>query len=356
MPERNVVSVIMTAHNAQEYIFEAIDSILRQTLTNFELFVIDDGSNDSTMEIINEFVLRDSRVIPIFNEKNVGQPRSRNKAIELAKGEFVAIMDADDISLPNRLETQAAYLQAHPTVGLTGSLAMEIDSKGHSRGRIRGDIRCEAEMLWAEISCVSSSVIHPTVMLRKSIVDKHQLRYNLKVPYAQDKEFWCRLLLLAEGTVLPRCLLRYRVHEKSISNSKTAKQREYAIGAVLQMVRSFLGDESISTETIEQMISIGPSFMPDALPAWELRIRILEGMEKSGRFDHDDVLSIRALEVIRFRRWGNTEAVRQAMDSGLSKRMRAGVTLWVLVKVMCKHFLRKYQLLHCSFRFCCPHR
>ena len=128
MPETCTISIIMATYNAQDYIRPAIESILNQTLKNFEFFIIDDGSSDSTKEIIADFAAKDSRVIPIYNEDNLGQPRSRNKAIELAKGEFIAIMDADDISLPLRLERQVKYLQAHPNVVLVGTLASEIES------------------------------------------------------------------------------------------------------------------------------------------------------------------------------------------------------------------------------------
>lgn len=337
----HLISVITTVLNGQLYLPTAIDSILNQSFSDFEYFIIDDGSTDDTMQIIKKYAAMDARIVPIFNEKNLGQSRSRNKAIELANGEFIAIMDADDISLPSRLETQVRYLQAHPTVGLVGGLALEINSKVQSFGKIRGEIRSEAECFWAEISRVASSVIHPTVMVRKSIMDTHQLRYNPKTLYAQDKELWSRLLLVSEGVVLPKCLLQYRVHDNSISSSKTVKQREYALGAVVRMVRTFLGDESVLAETIEQMVSIGPSFTPEVLPAWELRLQILESMEKSGRFDHYDILGIRAMEVIRFKKWGSVEAVRQGSASGLLKRFNAGVTPPLLLKVVCKSLLKK---------------
>ena len=339
-----IVSVIMTAYNAQDYIGPAIESVLGQTFADFELLVVDDGSVDSTREIISGFAAKDPRVILICNEDNLGQPHSRNKAIDMAKGEFLAIMDADDISLPFRLEKQIRYLQVHPNVALVGTLASEICSEGKTQSQVRGDIRNEAQVFWAEITSAVSSVIHPTVMLRKSILDANQLQYNPETPYAQDKELWSRLLLVSDGVVLPECLLKYRVHQNSVSSSKTDKQRKYAIGVVVRMVRAFLSDETVSQETIEQMVSIGPSFKPDALAAWELKLRLLEAIEKSKRFNHKDMLRLRALELIRFKKWANPQASRQARISGFIKRLKADVSLWLILKEVSSNLMKKYKL------------
>ena len=113
-----LISIILPAYNAEKYLKEAIDSILAQTYTNFELIVINDGSTDKTEEIILSY--QDSRIRYIKNEKNLKLIRTLNKGIGLAKGKYIARMDADDISLPHRLKEEVEFMEAHPNIGEIG--------------------------------------------------------------------------------------------------------------------------------------------------------------------------------------------------------------------------------------------
>ena len=113
------ISVVMPAYNAENYIREAIDSILAQTFRDFEFLIIDDGSTDHTVEIIRSY--SDSRIRLYQNERNMGVAATLNRGLDLARGEYIARMDADDISLPERFAKQAAYMDAHPDVAVCGS-------------------------------------------------------------------------------------------------------------------------------------------------------------------------------------------------------------------------------------------
>ena len=102
-----IVSVIMATYNDGKFIKESIDSILNQTLTNFELIIVNDASTDETQHILSGYI--DSRIIVLHNEENLGRSLARNRALEIARGEFVDVLDSDDVALPNRLEKQVLY-------------------------------------------------------------------------------------------------------------------------------------------------------------------------------------------------------------------------------------------------------
>jgi glycosyltransferase involved in cell wall biosynthesis len=125
-----MVSVIMPVFNAKLYLSEAVESILSQTFADFELITIDDCSTDGSLEILKSFAEKDKRVLVLDNERNLGVTPTLNRGLATANGELIARMDADDISLPERLEKQAAFLKAHPEVGLVSGDALAIDAQG----------------------------------------------------------------------------------------------------------------------------------------------------------------------------------------------------------------------------------
>ena len=123
------ISVMMIVYNAEKFIREAIESILNQTFSDFEFIILDDHSTDNSYEIINEYAKRDNRILVLHNEKNLGIAESRTKCIKFAKGKYIAIADADDISIPTRLEKQLKYLEEHKEYGVVGSFLELFDSE-----------------------------------------------------------------------------------------------------------------------------------------------------------------------------------------------------------------------------------
>ena len=209
-----LVSVVMSVYNGEKYLREAIDSILNQTFNNFEFIIIDDGSTDSTLEIIKSY--KDPRIILISRE-NKGLVPSLNEGIKKARGKYIARMDADDISYSDRLFQQVQYMNAHPECIVLSSFIELMDSEGkplppwyEERIAINpGQIR--------SMMIVECCIAHPAVMMRKKnlpIPTYHD------VPSAEDWDLWLRLLRSGEVIhKIPEILLSYRVHRQSITQS-----------------------------------------------------------------------------------------------------------------------------------------
>ncbi len=210
MKQQPLVSVLMPVYNGEKYISEAIDSILQQTYTHFELLIINDGSTDTSKEIILSY--NDPRIRYIENETNSGLIFTLNRGIDLAQGKYIARMDADDISLPKRLALQVAYLEQHPTIGMCGASAYRIDAAGNIVGKM-GKI-CDTNLLQASL-LFSSPYIHPLMMIRTPLLQQN--KYNAAYKHGEDYELWIRLAEQTKGANLPNYLLHYRWHDSNIS-------------------------------------------------------------------------------------------------------------------------------------------
>lgn len=212
------ISVVLPAYNAEEFIAEAIESILNQTFTDFELIILNDGSTDRTPEIIQKYAKMDKRIVFVNNPENRGLIAVLNQGLDMARGEFVARMDADDISLPTRFEKQVAYMDSHPDVGVLGTVIQGfgmLDWPG-----IQIPVVTVFDML------KQNYMAHPSIMIRKSILDKHNLRYNPEYKHCEDLELWSRMIFLTKFHNVMEKLLMYRVsgHNVSMSNGEHQKK------------------------------------------------------------------------------------------------------------------------------------
>ncbi|MCX2740009.1 glycosyltransferase family 2 protein [Pontibacter anaerobius] len=228
------VTVLMPVYNAEKYIAEAIESILCQSLSDFEFLIVDDGSTDKSAEIIHSYT--DSRIRFVQNQQNMGIAATLNKGIYLASASYIARMDADDISYPNRLLRQYTYLQQYPDCSLVGARTATISEAG--RFLWKDDLPGECTYYNLTFFC---SIYHPTVMFRKETVMEAGM-YIL--PYAEDYELWCRLSRKNKLHVLPEVLLDYRLSSKSTSNQ--VKKEEYnqtELTQILNNLRYFAGDD-----------------------------------------------------------------------------------------------------------------
>lgn len=206
-----LVSVIMPAYNAEKYIAEAINSILNQTFTDFELIIIDDCSIDNTVDIIKKF--KDSRIHFYQNENNLGIAKNLNRALDLAVGNYIARMDSDDISLPERLEKQVKYLEGHPNIAVVGT---GIECFGVCWDKRIFSV--SSEQLKVDL-LFSSCFAHPTVMMRADIIGKNALHYDPYFSKMEDYDLWCRVAEKHEIASLPEVLLKYRVHTGQVTQS-----------------------------------------------------------------------------------------------------------------------------------------
>jgi glycosyltransferase involved in cell wall biosynthesis len=208
------VTVLMAVYNGERYLREAIDSILTQTFQDFEFLIINDGSIDCSRQIILSY--NDPRIRFVENDRNLGLTGSLNRGLELAAGELIARQDGDDISEPDRLREQVAFLNVNPDVALVGTGYTEIDEMGHEIGE--GLLPCDPTTLrWHLL--FYCPFVHSSVMLRKSPVIERVGGYNEAFTYAQDLEFWCRIARTFSVANLNQSLLKYRVHSSSMTET-----------------------------------------------------------------------------------------------------------------------------------------
>lgn len=231
-----LVSVILPVYNGEQYLRRAIDSILQQEFTDFELLLIDDHSSDSTPDICREYARTDPRVVYLRNEVNKRVAAALNVGIEAARGNYIARMDADDISLAARLSTQVQFLEQHPDITLVDTLMTYIDETdkptGSCNARVfqRKDIRRQLTR--------QNVMGHSSIMIRAEVLKKH--RYH-KTTY-EDYELWLRLA--AKGywfEKLQESLLLYRIHTASITSQANTDRSHFRKQAEAKV--SFIGYE-----------------------------------------------------------------------------------------------------------------
>ncbi len=217
MSKNPLISVVMPVYNSEKYIGEAIESVLQQSFRNFEFIIVDDASTDTGTKIIKKYAHKDKRIKILYNKKNLGIAETRNKGILKAKGKYIATQDSDDISTPNRFETQFKYLEKNPKVGVVGSY-IKIFSKDKKSTSIRKYPEKDKDL--RKIIFFVCPIAQPTSMIRREVFEKVGL-YDKKYPPAEDLDLWFRIGTEYELANIPKVLLRYRESLFSATNSKT---------------------------------------------------------------------------------------------------------------------------------------
>ncbi|KKU32566.1 hypothetical protein A3K29_05785 [Candidatus Collierbacteria bacterium RIFOXYB2_FULL_46_14] len=202
-----LISVIIPVYNGNGYLPAALQSILSQTYRHFEVIAIDDGSTDNSYEILQRFAKLDSRVRVFRNSKNLNIAHTLNRGIRLAKGQFIARMDADDVSLPHRLAKQIHYLKLHPDVVIVGGQAKTIDIDGMALGRKLFPI---SNKQIREALFTSNPIQHPTAMINRSLLPKNFSWYDPSLPPAEDYDLFFRLGKYGNYHNLSCFVLQYR--------------------------------------------------------------------------------------------------------------------------------------------------
>jgi len=204
-----LVTVLMPVYNAEKYLREAIDSILNQTFRDYEFLIIDDGSTDESNSIIKSY--KDERIRLIENGQNIKLIATLNKGIDLARGKYIARMDADDISLPERLQRLVDFMEANSDTGLCGSF---LNVMGSNNDRVVKFRTTHEEITFRLF--FTNCLAHPTIMLRKSVLTDNNLHYPGSL-HAEDYSMWVKMSRLTRLAVIPEVLLTYRVHDSNIS-------------------------------------------------------------------------------------------------------------------------------------------
>ena len=209
------ISVLMPIYKTkEEYLRAAIESILKQTYTDFEFLILDDCPEDTRENVVKSY--QDNRIKYSKNEKNLGITGSRNKLIEMAKGEYLAVMDHDDISLPERFVKEVEILDNNPNIGVVGSKVHEIiANKDIEEPEKDKDIKIQLMRKCA--------ILHPTAMIRKSVLNKHNIRYDAYYSPSEDHQLWCSLLSVTEFYNIQEVLLNYRDWDGNTTHNQSSK-------------------------------------------------------------------------------------------------------------------------------------
>ena len=207
-----MISVVMPVFNGEKFLKIAIESILSQTYTDFELVIINDGSTDKSAEIVRSYL--DKRILFLENDGNKGIFYTRNRLFDEAKGKYIAILDCDDYAEPTRLEKQVNFLDKNEEFGLVGSWITLIDNENNTKGAWNLEYRPEripAKLLFFNQFAQSS------VMMRKEF---GALKYRAEIPLAEDYDLWVRISQKTRVINLAESLVNYRIHNENISQTK----------------------------------------------------------------------------------------------------------------------------------------
>jgi len=293
------VTVLMPVYNAGRFLREAIDSILAQTFTDFEFLIIDDGSTDGSQSIIRSY--DDSRIKFVQNENNLGVAATLNRGLDLAWGEHIARMDADDISLPRRLEKQIRFMEDKPEVGVSGTWI-----------RLFGDQPRVVDRCPVGASVVKAYLLfdnpmsHPSVIMRHEVMKKFNLHYDPAFSRTEDYDLWSRASQYFSMDNLPEPLVKFRFHNQSIT-STTEKEMKEQTKKILQRELNKL-DISSTEEELEfhHLVGRGRRFISrqdmDRAESWLQKLQIMNSEASL----YDEKALSKAIGMIWFRVCSNS--------------------------------------------------
>jgi len=258
-----IVSVVMAVYNGESYLAQAVDSILNQSFTDFEFIVVNDGSTDRTAEILAQY--RDHR-IQVLVQTNRGLAGSLNRGIRESSGEYIARMDADDISEPDRLKRQVEFLDSYPEYVLVGTNATVMTENGVLLYNMDGPQQ-DGELRKTLMNGYVSPFVHGSVMFRKSAAMSCGL-YNGKMTTAQDLLLWKQLIKIGRMANLPDVLFRYRITPTAISSrpKSVAEQKT-------EILRRIIDKGRVSEKDARELEQLNKGIDPRIRRSWyELRV------------------------------------------------------------------------------------
>ena len=231
------VTVLMAVYNAERYLRQAVESILKQTFRDLEFVIVNDGSTDGSRDIILSYT--DERIRLFDNNRNLGLTLSLNRGLGLAQGTYVARQDADDVSRPERLEKQVDYLDRHPEVGLLGTWTEFIAEDGAFLGVWQTPLS-HALIKWQLL--FANCLAHTSVVMRSSVVERVG-GYSEYAFYAQDYDLWSRMSLETQIANLSEFLVQNRVHSETVSARHPERQEEVERQVVRRAISRMLGQD-----------------------------------------------------------------------------------------------------------------
>ena len=256
-----LISVILPVYNAENYVATAIESILAQTYTDFELLIFNDGSSDRSKEIIRGY--NDPRIKLFDDSMNAGLVARLNMGIELATGKYIARMDADDVALTTRFKKQVDFLESNPEIGVCGAWIYELATPDMYE-RVYKYVETHEEI------CVKllrqNSFAHPAVMMRRSVLMDHGIRYEQEYFPSEDFRLWTRLMQFTRFYNIPQTLLYYRVHPNQTSTLELPNKK--STGIKIQLISELLGgltenEEALYVDIVMQKYRNDSSYLSD---------------------------------------------------------------------------------------------
>lgn len=336
MARSALVSVLMPAYNSERYIAAAIESILDQTLQDFEFIVVDDGSTDGTAAILDRYRRLNSRV-RIVHQVNQGIPATRNKCLELATGKYLAWMDSDDISLPTRLEKQVDFMEANQDVGVSGTWAKTIGSAAGAIWRHPVDDRSLRSMLIFNPPFVNTSTI-----VRRVALQSANLRFDITYAQSQDYDLWERMAQYAQFANLPEVLVLYRLHPQQVTETRYVQQAGFSGKVrIRQIARLGIEPSDAEFETHQHLSQFSLKVSQKNLERADAWLRRLHTSNlRNGAFPHPEFSQILAQRWF----WACQGAARlgrrtwrtywsSPLSEHYNMRRRTRAKFWVLTRV-----------------------
>jgi glycosyltransferase involved in cell wall biosynthesis len=270
-----IISVVMPVYNGGKYLKEAIDSILNQTLTNFEFIIINDGSTDNTEEIILSY--DDERIFYVKNKTNLQIVKTLNKGIDLAKGKYIARMDADDISLPKRFEKQFRFMEEYPDIDVCGSYVKTIGSR-------QLIWRYPVSSQFIKVACLFfSPIAHPSVFGRTVFFQSN--RYNFDYQKAEDFKLWTSNIYKTNFSNIPEVLVNYRLHDSQTGEKYSDVQLQIS-NVIRKEMLGYLG-VTYTDEELDTHIKISRYKYVDMYIAEEWLCKLKDTNKRSNAFDEE---------------------------------------------------------------------
>lgn len=262
------ISVIMAAHNSERHLRKSVEGILDQTYTDFEFIIVEDGSTDLTWKMLTEYADRDRRIVLAQNKENLGLTKSLNRGLALAQGKYIARQDADDISLPERLDMQLGFLERNLHVGLLGTAYYVVDSRGIRTGLHRHP-ETDTEIRWQML--FHNAFCHTSVMFCRDVFDRASLFYDEALDYSQDYELWIRMLRRTCAANFKTPLVEWRKSDGAISSVRREEQQRTASMISAKQVNRLFPRKSISLPETEKLREFYHSF-PQRQGVQQLRL------------------------------------------------------------------------------------
>ncbi len=310
-----LITILMPVHNGAAYLKEAMDSMLGQSLNDFEFLIVDDASTDDSAAIVQG--CKDPRIRFIRSRERLKLSGALNLGLDHARGRYIARMDADDISLRGRLEIQARFLENNPDIGLCGSWIRYFGAMNSvlKRPLLHADIRA--------FTLIDTPFAHPTVMFRRDLMEQHQLRFDGSYFPTEDFELWTRAMRHFTMANLPEVLLHYRAHGSSLTGSDWSTMDEQAVRVIRGQLLPLGIDPTPDELQFHRQLAMGRLTM--TLPLLDQAEAWLTALLEANRKAHH--LSPAALESLLGDVWARAslhtaklgfEAARRYSDSPLS--------------------------------------